>query len=132
MEHPRHGAGVVTELMADGRTRVAYDNGEEHRYKPSSMHKLMRGDSPDGAMAALSSFATATATAFVTATSTAFVRDLLDQNEEFPHVDPDNPDQQRYARLLQRCWRGRGFRITLSRLLTQVRPRPGGGGGGGP
>ena len=45
MEHPRHGAGVVTELMADGRTRVAYDNGEEHRYKPSSMHKLMRGDS---------------------------------------------------------------------------------------
>ena len=41
MEHPRHGAGVVTELMADGRTRVAYENGEEHRYQPSSMHKLV-------------------------------------------------------------------------------------------
>ena len=66
VEHPKHGAGVVAERMADGRTRVAYDNGEEYRYKPSSMHKLMRGDTPDEAsmtMAAFSKIAGAGATA---------------------------------------------------------------------
>ena len=67
VEHPKHGAGVVAERMADGRTRVAYDNGEEHRYKPSSMHKLVRGDSPDDpasmTMAAFSKIAGAGATA---------------------------------------------------------------------
>ena len=35
-----HGPGVVAELMADGRTRVQFDSGVEHRYKPSSLHKL--------------------------------------------------------------------------------------------
>ena len=40
VKHPKHGAGVVTELMEDGRTRVVFDDGEEHRYKSASMHKL--------------------------------------------------------------------------------------------
>ena len=40
MEHESRGAGTVVEQMADGRTRVAFDSGEEHRYRPSSMHKL--------------------------------------------------------------------------------------------
>ena len=30
----------MVELMADGRARVAFDNGEEHRYKNASLHKL--------------------------------------------------------------------------------------------
>ena len=33
----------MTEHMADGRTRVAFDSGDEHRYRPSSLHKLIRG-----------------------------------------------------------------------------------------
>ena len=40
VQHILRGAGVVTEHMEDGRTRVHFDSGEEHRYKPSSMHKL--------------------------------------------------------------------------------------------
>ena len=28
------------ERMDDGRTRVRFENGEDHRYKPSSIHKL--------------------------------------------------------------------------------------------
>ena len=32
----------MTEHMADGRTRVEFDNGDEHRYRPSSLHKLNR------------------------------------------------------------------------------------------
>ena len=30
--------------MVDGRTRVLFDNGKEHRYKPSSVHKLTLAD----------------------------------------------------------------------------------------
>ena len=45
MSHRKHGEGTVTELMPDGRTRISFDNGEEHRYKPESMHKLERGES---------------------------------------------------------------------------------------
>ena len=30
--------------MEDGRTKVRFDNGEEHRYKPSSMHKITAED----------------------------------------------------------------------------------------
>ena len=41
--HETRGAGTVAEIMPDGRTRVAFDNGEEHRYKASSMHKLRQG-----------------------------------------------------------------------------------------
>ena len=55
--HPKHGAGVVAELMADGRTRVAFDNGEEHRYKPSSMHKLHAASEADAAAAAVAAAA---------------------------------------------------------------------------
>ena len=41
VQHVLRGAGVVTELMADGRTRIRFDDGgEEHRYRPSSMHKI--------------------------------------------------------------------------------------------
>ena len=44
--HESRGAGTVTDLMADGRTRVAFDSGEEHRYRPSSMHKLRAKTAP--------------------------------------------------------------------------------------
>ena len=40
VRHRERGLGSVTEMMDDGRTRVAFDNGEEHRYKPASLHKL--------------------------------------------------------------------------------------------
>ena len=43
----------VVELMEDGRTRIRFDTGEEHRYKSSSMHKIIsrnqaRDDALDG------------------------------------------------------------------------------------
>ena len=38
--HPSRGAGEVAELMSDGRTRVVFDSGEEHRYKKDSMYKI--------------------------------------------------------------------------------------------
>ena len=38
--HGKRGAGVVSELMEDGRTRVTFDNGDEHRYAPESLDKL--------------------------------------------------------------------------------------------
>lgn len=38
--HQSRGAGTVIELMEDGRTRIRFDCGEEHRYRPSSMHKI--------------------------------------------------------------------------------------------
>ena len=40
VRHVFRGNGVVTELMADGRTRVKFDDGDEHRYQRSSLHKL--------------------------------------------------------------------------------------------
>ena len=40
VRHEKRGPGVVTELMDDGRTRVQFDNGDQHRYNLSSMHKL--------------------------------------------------------------------------------------------
>jgi len=41
VRHGLRGIGTVTEHMADGRTRVLFDSGEEHKYKPSSMSKLV-------------------------------------------------------------------------------------------
>jgi hypothetical protein len=41
VRHKTRGAGTIIELMEDGRTRVAFDDGEEHRYKPASMKKLV-------------------------------------------------------------------------------------------
>ena len=41
VDHPEHGPGTVLEHMGDGRTRIAFDNGEEHRYKPASLHKIL-------------------------------------------------------------------------------------------
>ena len=38
--HRHRGAGSVLEIMPDGRTRILFDSGEEHRYRPSSMVKL--------------------------------------------------------------------------------------------
>ena len=43
--HTSRGPGLVTQIMEDGRTRVKFDTGAEHRYKPFSMHKLR----PEGA-----------------------------------------------------------------------------------
>ena len=40
VRHRERGLGRVAELMDDGRTRVSFDNGEEHRYKDASLHKL--------------------------------------------------------------------------------------------
>ena len=31
VRHKKRGTGTIIELMEDGRTRVAFDNGEEHR-----------------------------------------------------------------------------------------------------
>ena len=38
--HVTRGPGTVAEHMEDGRTRIAFDSGDEHRYRPSSMHKM--------------------------------------------------------------------------------------------
>jgi len=40
--HPSRGWGLVTENMPDGRTRVKFDLGDEHRYKPDGMLKFNR------------------------------------------------------------------------------------------
>jgi len=40
VSHPKRGAGTVKEFLADGRVRVLFDSGEEHRYRPDSMHKI--------------------------------------------------------------------------------------------
>ena len=40
VHHPSHGAGVVTETAGDGGVRIKFDNGESHKYKPSSMYKV--------------------------------------------------------------------------------------------
>ena len=40
VRHAKHGEGTVVEKMGDGRTRVAFDSGAEHRYQPSSLTKL--------------------------------------------------------------------------------------------
>ena len=40
VSHPKRGMGTVKEFMADGRVRVLFDAGDEHRYKPESMHKI--------------------------------------------------------------------------------------------
>ena len=42
--HSVRGPGAVVEIMEDGRTKVRFDSGEEHRYKPSSMHKITAED----------------------------------------------------------------------------------------
>ena len=39
VSHEKHGTGKVLELMVDGRTRVLFDSGTEHRYTPASMAK---------------------------------------------------------------------------------------------
>ena len=38
--HDIHGAGVVIEILPDGKRKMEFQNGETHAYKPSSMHKL--------------------------------------------------------------------------------------------
>ena len=49
VDHAVHGPGRVVEHMNDGRTRVLFDSGQSHRYKPQSLHKLSRqGSSAEG------------------------------------------------------------------------------------
>ena len=38
--HTVRGQGTVVKLMKDGSTKVKFDNGEVHYYRPASMHKL--------------------------------------------------------------------------------------------
>tara|TARA_B100000795_G_C22753508_1_gene420456 strand:+ start:129 stop:590 length:462 start_codon:yes stop_codon:yes gene_type:complete len=38
--HDIHGAGVVVEILPDGKRKMEFENGETHAYKPQSMHKL--------------------------------------------------------------------------------------------
>lgn len=40
VRHAEHGEGTVAEKMHDSRTRVAFNNGTEHCYRPSSLTKL--------------------------------------------------------------------------------------------
>ena len=40
VRHESRGVGTVTEHMPDGRTRVTFDSGNEHRYGMLSLHKL--------------------------------------------------------------------------------------------
>ena len=40
VQHRERGAGTVVERMADGRTKVAFDSGESHRYAREKLHKL--------------------------------------------------------------------------------------------
>ena len=56
--HKSRGPGAVVEIMEDGRTKVRFDSGEEHRYQPSSMHKI----TAEGNSAAAPSAAAAQAT----------------------------------------------------------------------
>lgn len=40
VRHPKHGRGVVSEILPDGRRSVTFDNGDVHRYGPHSWRKL--------------------------------------------------------------------------------------------
>ena len=40
VSHAKRGLGTVVDQMGDGRTRVVFDSGDEHRYRQGSMHKL--------------------------------------------------------------------------------------------
>jgi len=40
IRHRTKGIGTITEKMLDGRVRIAFDDGGEHRYKKSSFHKI--------------------------------------------------------------------------------------------
>ena len=42
VRHAQHGDGTVEEHMSDGRTRIKFDSGDEHRYKKLSMDKILR------------------------------------------------------------------------------------------
>ena len=47
VHHESRGWGTVTDHLTDGRTKVTFDNGEEHKYKKASLHKLI-AKSKDG------------------------------------------------------------------------------------
>ena len=58
VQHDTRGGGTVVELLEDGRTRVEFDNGGEHRYHPRSMNKLRslgKADDTDAKAASASS-----------------------------------------------------------------------------
>ena len=76
VKHPTRGNGTVTELLQDeSRSRVLFDSGEEHRYKPSSMHKIVPLEIAAGAAAApappASTSASASASASVSSSDAA-------------------------------------------------------------
>ena len=41
VHHESRGWGTVTDHLTDGRTKVTFDNGEEHKYRKASLHKLI-------------------------------------------------------------------------------------------
>ena len=53
VKHIKRGEGLVAEFLPDGRARIVFDSGEEHRYNPSSYPKLSKVKA--GALAASSS-----------------------------------------------------------------------------
>ena len=44
VSHPQRGPGEVVEHLSDGRTRIRFDAGDEHRYKPTSLGKISAED----------------------------------------------------------------------------------------
>ena len=54
IRHETHGTGKVLELMVDGRTRVLFDSGSEHRYTPASVAELTLTLTPTLTLALLS------------------------------------------------------------------------------
>jgi hypothetical protein len=38
--HDKHGVGTVAEILDEGVALIKFDNGDEHRYRPQSQHKL--------------------------------------------------------------------------------------------
>ena len=42
IKHAKRGEGLVAEILPDGRVRIVFDEGEEHRYHPSSHSKLSK------------------------------------------------------------------------------------------
>ena len=40
LSHEKHGLGTVTDHLSDDRVVVMFDKQAEHKYRPSSLHKL--------------------------------------------------------------------------------------------
>ena len=53
VKHLARGQGTVVERMEDGRTKIRFDDGEEHKYKANSMWKVSKLSKQEEAMARL-------------------------------------------------------------------------------